>query len=375
MGGPTAGSSYMCRLCAVALSVGARAICCKPDALTDDGRQVPNVDLPSSEGEVVHDLHRRILAHCSGSLAAGDGRKRNGGISQPGTITVNQMYVQYRIPKTVSGPAIVMVHGSGHTGATYETTPDGREGWATYFARKGFPVYVVDHSGRGRSGFNPTVINRARAESNAALLPDIQIAPRERAWYFFRIGATYPTPFPGSQFPIEAFDQYTAQLVPNAEATLPGAGANTVQALGALLDKIGPAVVMVHSQSGAYGMDLVRARAVKMLGLVNVEGNCAPVTADEVVKIFSKVPLLSVWGDNSRGAPGPNGDERRDGCAATVNAIKSVGGSAKFLLLPEAGHKGNSHMLMMDKNNLEIADLIIGWLGENAAARQSETPR
>ena len=191
-----------------------------------------------------------------------------GGISQPGTITVNQMYVQYRIPKTVSGPAIVMVHGSGHTGATYETTPDGREGWATYFARKGFPVYVVDHSGRGRSGFNPTAINRARAEANAALLPDIQIAPRERAWYFFRIGATYPTPFPGAQFPVEAFDQYTAQLVPNAEATLPGAGANTVQALGALLDKIGPAVVMVHSQSGAYGMDLVRARAAKMLGFV-----------------------------------------------------------------------------------------------------------
>src|SRR5262247_276140 len=292
-----------------------------------------------------------------------------GGISQPGTITVNQMYVQYRIPKTASGPAIVMVHGSGHTGATYETTPDGREGWATYFARKGFPVYVVDHSGRGRSGFNPTVLNRARAEANAALLPDIQIAPRERAWYFFRIGATYPTPFPGAQFPIEAFDQYTAQLVPNAEATLPGAGANTVQALGALLDKIGPAVVMVHSQSGAYGMDLVRARAAKMLGFINIEGNCAPVTADEVVKIYSKVPLLSVWGDNSQGAPGPNGDERRNGCTATVNAIKSAGGSAKFLLLPEAGHKGNTHMLMMDKNNLQIADLIIGWLGENAAAR------
>ena len=111
--------------------------------------------------------------------------------------------------------------------------------------------------------------DRARAEANAALLPDIQIAPRERAWYFFRIGATYPTPFPGSQFPVDAFDQYTAQLVPNAEATLPGTGANSVQALGALLDKIGPAVVMVHSQSGAYGMDLVRARAAKMLGFIN----------------------------------------------------------------------------------------------------------
>src|SRR5262245_29526424 len=167
-------------ICAFALSVGARAICFKPDALTDDGRQVRNVDLPSSDGEVVHDLHRAKLAHYSGGLLLATGGSAMagslggplelqdegsffvngqltqsthpgtavGGISQPGTITVNQMYVQYRIPKTVSGPAIVMVHGSGHTGATYETTPDGREGWATYFARKGFPVYVVDHSGR-----------------------------------------------------------------------------------------------------------------------------------------------------------------------------------------------------------------------------------
>jgi pimeloyl-ACP methyl ester carboxylesterase len=292
-----------------------------------------------------------------------------GGIVSPGTITTGQMYVQYRIPTAVRGPAIVMVHGSGHTGATYETTPDGREGWATYFARKGFPVYVVDHSGRGRSGFDPTPINRARAEGNAAALPDIQIAPRERAWYFFRIGEKYPTPFPGSQFPVESFDAYTAQLVPNAEATLPGGGANTVAALGALLDRIGPAVVMVHSQSGAYGLDLVRARASKMKALVSAEGSCAPVAADEVTKSFAQVPLISVWGDNSAGAPGPNGDERRNGCISTVAAITAAGGRAKFLLLPDAGHKGNSHMLMMDKNNLAIADLIIGWLGEAVAAK------
>ena len=58
-----------------------------------------------------------------------------GGVMQPGHITTGQMYVQFRIPKTVTGPAIVMVHGSGHTGATFETTPDGREGWATWFVR------------------------------------------------------------------------------------------------------------------------------------------------------------------------------------------------------------------------------------------------
>src|SRR6185369_1974929 len=165
---------------------------------------------------------------------------------------------------------------------------------------------------------------------------DLQIAPRERAWYFFRIGATYPTPFPGSQFPVEAFDHYTAQLVPNAEATLPGAGANTVQALGALLDKIGPAVVMVHSQSGAYGMDLVRNHAGKVRALVNVEGNCVPATPDEIANTFKKVPLLAVWGDFSEGAPGPNGDTRRNGCVGTIKALQAAGGAAKYLLLPEA---------------------------------------
>src|SRR5213593_187518 len=111
-----------------------------------------------------------------------------GGISQPGTITTSQMYVQYRIHKAVSGPAIVMVHGSGHTGVTYETTPDGREGWATYFARRGFPVYVVEHAGRGRSGFDPTPIDRARTEKNPALLKGIPLATRERAYPFFLIG-------------------------------------------------------------------------------------------------------------------------------------------------------------------------------------------
>ncbi len=147
------------------------------------------------------------------------------GASTPGEITIDQMYVQYRIPKTISGPPIIMVHGSGHTGVTYETTPDGREGWATYFARHGFPVYVVDHVGRGRSGFDPTTINRAKQESNPGLLPSVPLTTRERAYPNFLIGAKYPTPYPGQQFPVEAQDQYFAQLVPNTETLLAGGGA------------------------------------------------------------------------------------------------------------------------------------------------------
>jgi pimeloyl-ACP methyl ester carboxylesterase len=290
------------------------------------------------------------------------------GPTPAGQITTGQMYVQFRIPKTVSGPAIVLVPGSGHTGATYETTPDGREGWSTYFARKGHPVYVVDHAGRARSGFDPSPVNRTKAEGGAGAV-EFPLTTRERAWVFFRVGKEYPTPFPGSQFPVDAMDQYSAQLVPNTESTLPGAGANTVRGLAALLDKIGPAVVLVHSQSGAYGMDLVREHAGKVRGFVNVEGNCTPATPEEIGKTFSKVPLLAVFGDNSEGAPGPNGDTRRNGCVDTVNAIKAANGKAQFLLLPQAGEKGNSHMLMLDKNNTRIADMILAWIGENVGGR------
>src|SRR5678815_5354383 len=126
------------------------------------------------------------------------------GPAAPGRITVNQMYVHYRIPVSRKGPALLLVHGSNHSGVTYETTPDGREGWATYFARKGFPVYVVDHAGRGRSGFDPTPLNRAREQNDTKAVTDIPLTTRERAWQSFRLGATYPNFYPGSQFPKEA---------------------------------------------------------------------------------------------------------------------------------------------------------------------------
>ena len=290
------------------------------------------------------------------------------GPAAPGRITVNQMYVHYRIPAARKGVPVVMVHGSTHTGMTYETTPDGREGWATYFVRKGSPVYVVDHSGRGRSGFDPTPINQVRDQpgSNPASLPTLFLGTHERGWVNFRIGASYPTPFAGVQFPIEAMEQYTAQLVPNAETTLAGVGDNTVNALAALLDKIGPAVVIVHSQSGVLGLDLVRKRANLVRGLITVEGGCDKFTADDAAKFFTKVPVLSLWGDNSVGAKETvNGDARRNGCLAAVNAIKAAGGRASLLLLPETGIKGNSHMMMMDKNNLQLADVLLKWIDEN----------
>jgi pimeloyl-ACP methyl ester carboxylesterase len=290
------------------------------------------------------------------------------GPAEPGHITVNQMYVQYRVPPRAASVPIVMVHGSNHTGATYETTPDGREGWGTHFVRAGFPVYILDHSGRGRSGFNPTAINQVRdaPSAKAATLPTMLLGTRERAWLNFRFGPKDGVPFPNLQFPIEALDHYLSQLVPNTETALEGGAANTVNALAALLDKIGPAVVVVHSQSGVYGIDLVRQRPNRVRALISIEGGCENLNATDASTYFRNVPFVSVWGDNSIGAKNTvNGDKRREACVQAANLITSAGGRGSVLMLPDIGMRGNSHMLMMDRNNLAIADVLRKWIDEH----------
>ena len=86
-------------------------------------------------------------------------------VPSPQQITIGQMYVQFQIPQRKSGPGwpVIMVHGSTHTGAALESTPDGREGWYPYFVRKGIATSVVDQSGRGRSGFDQSVLHEAEA--------------------------------------------------------------------------------------------------------------------------------------------------------------------------------------------------------------------
>jgi hypothetical protein len=83
----------------------------------------------------------------------------------PSQITIGQMYVQFQIParKKAKMPPVIMVHGSTHTAACLESTPDGREGWYPYFVRNGISTYLVDQAGRGRSGFDESVLHEAAA--------------------------------------------------------------------------------------------------------------------------------------------------------------------------------------------------------------------
>ena len=108
----------------------------------------------------------------------------------PNQITIGQMYVQFQIPaRKRPGPPVIMVHGSTHTGAALESTPDGREGWAPYFVREGVSTYVVDQAGRGRSGFDQSVIQEAAAliragdvQKGLAMLPAFSRISDNGAW-------------------------------------------------------------------------------------------------------------------------------------------------------------------------------------------------
>src|SRR6202050_1089411 len=109
----------------------------------------------------------------------------------PNQITIGQMYVQFEIPerKKPKMPPVIMVHGSSHTAACLESTPDGREGWYPYFVRKGISTYLVDQAGRGRSGFDESVIHEAAAmiragdvQNGLKLLPAFQRITDNGAW-------------------------------------------------------------------------------------------------------------------------------------------------------------------------------------------------
>jgi hypothetical protein len=107
------------------------------------------------------------------------------------SIMIGQMYVQFMIPyhKKKGAIPVINVHGSTHTGAALESTPDEDEGWMPYMARKGIPVYTVDQPGRGRSGFDHSVIHEAEylfnqgdIEGGSSLLPTIGRISSNTAW-------------------------------------------------------------------------------------------------------------------------------------------------------------------------------------------------
>jgi pimeloyl-ACP methyl ester carboxylesterase len=160
---------------------------------------------------------------------------------------VGQLYVDFQIPANRKYPyPVVMVHGGSQTGADFWGTPDGREGWAQFFLRRGYSVYVVDQVGRGKSPYVPEAYGPMVSQSLDYTRQKFTSPERFNLWPQSHLHTQWPGT--GEQGDV-AFDQYFASSAPSMDNRKAQAQMN-VDALAALLDRIGPAIILVHSQSG-----------------------------------------------------------------------------------------------------------------------------
>ncbi|MEY4107020.1 MAG: hypothetical protein RL181_1362 [Bacteroidota bacterium] len=282
-------------------------------------------------------------------------------------------YVFYQIPANARKYPLVMWHGIGQFSKTWETTPDGREGFQNIFLRRQFPVYLIDQPRRG---------NAARGTVEGTISP----TPDEQGWFgTFRLGI-WPNYFEGVQFARDsaALNQYFRQMVPNVGPI--DINVN-VQAVSALFDKIGEGILVTHSHSGGMGwLTAVKNPNVKAIvsyepgsGFLFPQGEVpAPMPSSggtlEAVGIpmadfqrLTKIPIVIYYGDfiakEPTDAPGPDGWRVRLAMAKLWrDCVNKYGGDVTVVHLPEIGIKGNTHFPFSDLNNVEIADLMSQWL-------------
>jgi pimeloyl-ACP methyl ester carboxylesterase len=190
-----------------------------------------------------------------------------------GKSQLGQMYVQYQIPRKRRHPyPIVMIHGGGQTAVNFLGTPDGRHGWADYFVANGFSTYVIDQPGRGRSGYYRGYGDAVHRDADS--ITGRFTAPESlKQWP----QAELHTQWPGSGAAGDpSFDQFYASQVASMtdiaglEGMMRAAGA-------ALLDRIGPAILLTHSQGGPFGWTIADARPQLTRGILAIEPNGAPV--------------------------------------------------------------------------------------------------
>ena len=291
-----------------------------------------------------------------------------GDLAPGGRITVNQMYVRYMVPQAGDGNLpVIMIHGATLTGKSWETTPDGRMGWDEYFVRSGHAVYVPDQVARGRSGFNPAPFNNARsgAAPAAAQASWLRFSD-ESVWPNFRIGPRPGVPYPDTQFPVDALDELSKQGVPDMNRGLP-TPTPTIKALSDLATQLNGAVVMGHSQSGSFPLAAALLNPSATRALVLVEpGTCPATYSDAEIATLATLPVLIVFGDHRdtpTGIPSlPSWQDRYVACQALIGRLTRAGGAAEMFAPPDRGIRGNSHMLMQDRNSLDIADVILQWI-------------
>jgi pimeloyl-ACP methyl ester carboxylesterase len=324
-----------------------------------------------------------------------------------GEVMSGQMYVEVLKPARVTHKyPLVFFHGAGQTATNWISTPDGRPGWADYFLNHGYIVYLVDQPARGRSAWRMTVNGPLQDVSVTQVEQRFTAPEKFNLWP----QATLHTQWPGDGDrkgmrgdPI--FDQFYASQVESLASAVETQ--TLVQSAGAaLLDKIGPAIVVTHSQAGPFGWLLADVRPKAVKAIVAVEPNGPPfqnaVTGEERARAFgiADIPLTyeppvregdtlqpvrvredkagpdltACWmiPDPPRKLPNLQGipilivtaeasyHAVYDHC--TSGFLTRAGVSHTFTRLEHEGIQGNGHMMMLEKNNMAIAAYLEKWL-------------
>ena len=268
---------------------------------------------------------------------------------------------------------IVMVPGLGLSAYIFTNTPDGRNSWAELFSEKGHTVYVYE---------DPSIMvhdvdyNKADISGNKW--------NKSRSWRTWGMGESYPEPYDSTRYPVDNFDSlvdsfpeytnFSSLIIKDSTSGPPGGRGrggmgNPISSeiksenLKALIKEVGPCILMVHSASGDTGFETLRKDEESLIkGIIVIEPTGAPVEEKDVVQNFSEVPFLAVYGDYI--------DQRRQGrrkerVLTTIELINKNGGKAEMIDLPEKGIFGNTHLLMQDTNNAQIADMVATWINKN----------
>ena len=263
-------------------------------------------------------------------------------------------YVHYtKLAQPKGKVPLLLWHGGGLAGVTWETKPDGKPGWEMYFLKAGWDTYVSDAVERGRASW---------ARFPQIFTTEPMFRTKKEGWELFRIGPTYATDpkqrvaNAGTQFPVESFDQFIKQGIPRWVSN----DGVTQKAYDAYVPKACPCVVVVHSQGGNFGIQAALNNPDKVKALVLLEPSGTPDPTKTDISALKNIPMLWVWGDYIDTLPFWIGIvSKQEQFRAAVN---KVGGKTTVIKLPEAGIKGNGHMMMMDRTSDQVAGLVQNWL-------------
>jgi pimeloyl-ACP methyl ester carboxylesterase len=280
-------------------------------------------------------------------------------VNPNGEFEVEQMYVQYvKLAQPKAKFPLLMWHGGGLTGVTYETKPDGGEGWQMAFLKAGHDVYVSDATERGRASW---------ARYPEIFTSEPFFRAKKEGWELFRVGAvdSYSADpakrvaLPGSQFPLASFDQFAKQFVPRWATN----NAPTQSSYDAYVQRVCPCVIIVHSQGSTFAFEAARKfpQLIKAVVAVEPSGGLNAATVD--ISPAKAVPHLIIWGDYMDNNPTWK-NAVQPPVLRFAEALAKQGGVVDTMDLPKMGIKGNTHMMMMDKNSDQIASLIQGWLAK-----------